>query len=182
MMERRSFLIGAGSILTSAYVAKANWFLRNQNAVPPIIKPKEDVLTANKRVTVNFTPNLVATATDQVAVTFVTGSGDIEGVASFEDTVIVARGGNLFRSAGSASNWTRINIPVYGTVLVNGGSQSGSTLAIDALTAAPQAGDTFTIANVAKVYTVTADATVSSGGSTININPAIPVTNALGNP
>ncbi len=29
MIERRSFLIGAGSILTSAYVAKANWFLRN---------------------------------------------------------------------------------------------------------------------------------------------------------
>jgi hypothetical protein len=41
MMERRSFLIGAGSILTSAYVAKANWFLRNQNAVSPIIEPKE---------------------------------------------------------------------------------------------------------------------------------------------
>ena len=45
MIERRSFLIGAGSILTSAYVVKANWFLRNQNAVPPIIEPKE---TTNK--------------------------------------------------------------------------------------------------------------------------------------
>ena len=130
-------------------------------------------LTANKRVTVGFTPNLVANATDQVAVTFVTGSGDMEGVASFEDTAVVARGGNLFRSAGSASNWTRINVPAYGTVLVNGGSQTGSTLAIDGLTAAPQAGDTFTVAGIAKVYTVTADATVSSGGSTININPAL---------
>ena len=130
-------------------------------------------LTANKRVTVNFTPNLVATATDQVAVTFVTGSGDIEGVASFEDTAVVARGGNLFKSAGSASDWTRINIPVYGTVLVNAGSQTGTTLAIDGLTAAPQAGDTFTVAGIANVYTVTADATVSSGGSTININPAL---------
>ena len=130
-------------------------------------------LTANKRVTVGFSPNLAANATDQVAVTFVTGSGDIEGVASFEDTAVVARGGNLFRSAGSASNWTRINVPVYGTVLVNGGSQTGSTLAIDGLTAAPQAGDTFTVAGIAKVYTVTADATVSSGESTININPAL---------
>ena len=102
-------------------------------------------LTVNKRVTVGFTPNLVANATDQVAVTFVTGSGDMEGVASFEDTAVVARGGNLFRSAGSASNWTRINVPVYGTVLVNGGSQTGSTLAIDGLTAASQAGDTFTV-------------------------------------
>ena len=34
-MDRRSFLVGAGSILTSAYVDKANWFLRNKNSVVP---------------------------------------------------------------------------------------------------------------------------------------------------
>ena len=96
----------------------------------------------------------------------------MEGVASFEDTAVVARGGNLFRSAGSASNWTRINVPVYGTVLVNGGSQTGY-VSYRWINSAPQAGDTFTVAGIAKVYTVTADATVSSGGSTININPAL---------
>ena len=37
-MDRRSFLIGAGSILTSAYVAKANWFLTNKNSVVPLLK------------------------------------------------------------------------------------------------------------------------------------------------
>ena len=37
-MDRRSFLIGAGSILTSAYVAKANWFLNNKNSVVPLLK------------------------------------------------------------------------------------------------------------------------------------------------
>ena len=40
-MDSRSFLIGAGTILTSSYVDKANWFLRNQNAVPPISAVKE---------------------------------------------------------------------------------------------------------------------------------------------
>ena len=75
----------------------------------------------------------------------------------------------LFKTTGSG--YTKINKPTYGTVLVNGGSQSGGTLAVDGLTSAPQAGDVFTIAGVDKVYTVTADATVSSGGSTLNINP-----------
>ena len=41
-MDRRSFLIGAGSILTSAYVAKANWFLTNKNSVVPLLKPNKD--------------------------------------------------------------------------------------------------------------------------------------------
>ena len=41
MIDRRSFLIGSGAILTSAYVDKASWFMRNQNAVPPISAVKE---------------------------------------------------------------------------------------------------------------------------------------------
>ena len=41
MIDRHSFLIGSGAILTSAYVDKANWFLRNKNAVPPISAVKE---------------------------------------------------------------------------------------------------------------------------------------------
>jgi len=136
-------------------------------------------LTTKKRVALTFTrtgtvtTTLAAEATDKAAVTFTTGVGNILGVASFEDTAVVARGGDLFKSAGSASNWTRINVPVYGTVLVNAGSQTGTTLAVDGLTAAPQAGDTFTIADVAKVYTVTANATVSTGGSTLAIDPAL---------
>ena len=41
-MDRRSFLIGAGSVLTSAYVAKANWFLTNKNSVVPLLKSNKD--------------------------------------------------------------------------------------------------------------------------------------------
>ena len=41
MIDRRYFLIGSGAILTSVDVEKANWFLRNKNAVPPISAVKE---------------------------------------------------------------------------------------------------------------------------------------------
>jgi len=37
-MERRQFLIGASTILTTAYVAKAEWFLEKEKAVVPLIK------------------------------------------------------------------------------------------------------------------------------------------------
>ena len=38
-MDRRSFLVGSGSLLTAAFVDKANWFLRNKNTVVPLVKP-----------------------------------------------------------------------------------------------------------------------------------------------
>ena len=40
-MERRQFLIGAGSILTASFVSKAEMFLNNKNAVLPIIRKSE---------------------------------------------------------------------------------------------------------------------------------------------
>ena len=40
-MDRRSFLIGAGSILIAAFVDKANWFIRNKNAVVPMVEPSK---------------------------------------------------------------------------------------------------------------------------------------------
>ena len=40
-MNRRSFLIGTGPILSTAFLDKANWFLRNQNAVVPIFENNE---------------------------------------------------------------------------------------------------------------------------------------------
>lgn len=42
-MDRRAFLIGASSILTTAYLDKANWYLRNKNAVVPLANPDEAV-------------------------------------------------------------------------------------------------------------------------------------------
>jgi hypothetical protein len=127
----------------------------------------------NNRATLTLTTSLASSPDNAAAVTFVTTTTShlINGIASWEDSVIVSRNDDLFRTTGSG--YTHINVPSYGTVLVNGASQTGTSLAVDGLSAAPQAGDVFKIAGVDLVYTVTADATVSSGGATLAINPAL---------
>lgn len=40
-MNCRSLLIGTGTILSTAFVDKANWFLRNQNSVVPFFENNE---------------------------------------------------------------------------------------------------------------------------------------------
>jgi hypothetical protein len=95
----------------------------------------------------------------------------VEGIIYFKQKAVVYRNADLWESSGSG--WTRINVPSYGTVLVNGGSQTGTSLAVDGLTATPQIGDTFTVAGIEKVYTITNAVTVSSGGATITISPSL---------
>ena len=98
-----------------------------------------------------------------------------QGVEVFGDDVIVALNSDLYKTSGSG--FTKVNVPAYGTVLVNGGSNSGGTLAVDGLTVAPQIGDMFTIASVDKVYTVTSDAG-GTGGQTLAISPNLASTPA----
>jgi len=93
------------------------------------------------------------------------------GCGVFLDRVIVAKNDDLFKV--SSSDITQINVPSYGTVLVNGASQTGSSLVVDGLTSAPQQHDIFKIAGVDKIYRVTADASVISGGATLAISPAL---------
>ena len=125
----------------------------------------------NNRTTLTLTTSLASSPDNAAAVTFVSYTGTYRtlGVEVFNDSVLVALNSDLYKTTGSG--YTKINVPSYGTVLVNGASQSGATLAVDALTAAPKVGDVFKIAGVDKVYTVTTSATVSSGGSTLAINP-----------
>lgn len=127
----------------------------------------------NNRATLTLTTSLGSSPANAAAVTFASTTSNylLNGVASWEDMVIVARNDDLFKTTGSG--YTHINVPSYGTVLVNGGSQTGTSLAVDGLTSAPQAGDVFKINSVDLVYTVTADATVSSGAATLSINPAL---------
>ncbi len=129
--------------------------------------------TTNNRATLTLTGALASSPANAAAVTFATTTSKYLalGCGVFLDRVIVARNDDLFKV--SSSTVTHINVPNYGTVLVNGASQTGSSLIVDGLTAAPQAGDVFKVAGIDKVYTVTADATVSSGGSTVAINPAL---------
>lgn len=136
----------------------------------------------NNRVTLTLTTSLGSSPANAALVTFTSTTSNYLtlGVASWEDNAIVAKNDNIFFTSGSG--YTHINVPSYGTPLVNAGSQTGTSLDIDGLTSAPRAGDVFKIAGIDLVYTVTANATVSSGASTLAINPALassPADNAI---
>lgn len=132
--------------------------------------------STNKRATLTLTASLASSPADLAAITFTSHAGIVKGVAVWEDSVLAYRNNDIYESTGTG--WSKINVPSYGTVLVNGAGQSGSSLVVDGLSDTPKAGDTFTIAGVAKVYTVTADATVSGGGATLAINPSLASTPA----
>jgi len=127
----------------------------------------------NNRATLTLSTALDSSPANAAAVTFKTTTSKYLaiGIAAWEDTAIVCKNADIFKTGGSG--FTKINVPDYGTPLVNGASQTGSTLAIDGLLTAPQQGDVFKIAGVNLVYTVTANATVTSGGTTLAINPAL---------
>ena len=127
----------------------------------------------NKRATLTLTTSLDSSPANAAAVTFVTTTTDhsILGVHIENSYVLTARNASMFKTTGSG--YTCINVPSYGTVLAAGGAQTGTSLAVDGLTAAPQAGDTFSIGSVDLIYTVTADATLAGDASTLAINPAL---------
>ena len=127
----------------------------------------------DNRATVDISPALVASPAngDDVEFTSTTTKHLTIGCGVFLDSVIVARNESLIKTSGTG--FSLVNVPVYGTVLVNGASQTGSSLIVDGLTSTPQLGDIFKIAGVDLIYTVTATPTVTSGGATIAINPAL---------
>ena len=129
--------------------------------------------STNKTASLDISPTLVSSPADQAAVTFINNTNLISGIAYFDSEVVAYRDG-AFWSNDTVGTWTLINKPSYGTVLVNGASQTGSTLDIDGLTGVPYQGDTFTIAGVDNVYTVTAEPTVNDlGEATITIAPSL---------
>lgn len=122
-------------------------------------------------LTLTLTTALVSSPADGTAVVFGSKTSLITGVAAWDGTVVAARGNDVYKSTGSG--YTQINVPSYGTVLVDGAAQTGTALIVDGLTAVPQIGDTFTIAGVALTYIITATPTVTSGGATLAISPAL---------
>lgn len=128
--------------------------------------------STNKTAALTITPTLAASPADKAALTFANDTSLlIEGLIFFQNNAIAYRGSDLWKSSGTT--WTRINKPNYGTVLVNGGAQTGSSLVVDGLTGVPQIGDTFSVSGIEKVYTVLSVPTVTSGGATISISPAL---------
>lgn len=132
--------------------------------------------SANKTASLVVTPSLASSPADKAEVTFTLGQSRIEGVyySASAEKAYALRGGCLWSSTNAG--WTQVSTPNYGSPLVNGGSQTGTTLAVDALssdTYRPQAGDTFSISGVELVYTVTAVPSVSSGAGNLTITPAL---------
>ena len=125
------------------------------------------------RATLTIDQTMVVNPSNGDSVTFVsTNSNHLAlGCGVFIDSVIVARNESVYKTTGSG--YSLINVPSYGTVLVNGASQSGSSLVVDGLDATPQIGDVFKIAGVDLIYTLTATPTVTSGGATLAIDPAL---------
>ncbi len=79
-------------------------------------------------------------------VTFTSHTGTIKGVVAWNETVLSYRNSDIYSTTGTTH--TKVSTPSYGTVLVNGGAQTGTTLNVDGLTGLPQIGDTFSIAGV----------------------------------
>tara|TARA_R110001606_G_scaffold167301_1_gene311712 strand:- start:487 stop:2472 length:1986 start_codon:yes stop_codon:yes gene_type:complete len=126
----------------------------------------------NKTLTCVITPALAASPADKALVTFVNNTNLIQGIGYFDSEVFAYRDGSIWRNDTSGA-WSQINIPSYGTVLVDGASQTGTEIDIDGLTGVPAIGDTFSIAGVEKVYTVVAQPTVASGNAAVTITPAL---------
>jgi hypothetical protein len=129
--------------------------------------------STNKTATLTLGSALASSPADQAAVTFANNSDLINGIAYFEGKTIVSRNKDFWEGSEGGSTWTRISVPSYGDVLVNGGGQSGTSLAVDGLTLTPGVGDTFTIAGVNLCYTITAVGTVTAGACTLTIAPAL---------
>lgn len=137
--------------------------------------------SSTKTVTLTLTSSLVSSPADQAAVLFSNKTNILStGVAAWDGAAIVARGTNLYKTTGGGV--TLINVPAYGTVLVKGGSQTGTSLLVDGLTGTPKVGDTFTISGVSKLYIITSTVTVTAGEATLTISPALdssPADNAV---
>jgi hypothetical protein len=124
-----------------------------------------------KIATVTLTAALASSPADKAAVTFTSHTGTVKGIAAWNSTVVAARNADIYSTTGTG--FTKISVPYYGTVLVNGAGQTGSTVALDGLIKAPQIGDTFSIAGIEQVYTVLAVPTVTSTAATVSIYPAL---------
>ena len=127
----------------------------------------------NNRATLTLTTSLDSSPANAASVTFTSTTSNYlaVGCGVYVDSVIVSKNDDIFRTTGSG--YTHLNVPDYGTVLVDGGSQTGSSIDLDGIDATPQIGDVFKIAGVDLVYTITATPTVTSGAATVTINPAL---------
>ena len=98
----------------------------------------------NNRATLTLSGALNSSPANGALVTFVTvtTSNYANGITYFNDKAVVALNADILETAGSG--YTKINKPSYGTPLIDGASQTGTTLVADAFDTFPQAGDVLT--------------------------------------
>ena len=132
-----------------------------------------DFDATNNRATVTLTGALNSSPANGALVTFVTVTTEnyANGITYFNNKAVVALNADILETAGSG--YTKINKPNYGTPLIDGASQTGTTLVADAFDTFPQAGDVFTISGVDKTYTVTTTVSAYSDASSKEVNIAI---------
>ena len=132
-----------------------------------------DFDATNNRATVTLTGALNSSPANGALVTFVTVTTEnyANGITYFNNKAVVALNADIVETAGSG--YTKINKPNYGTPLIDGASQTGTTLVADAFDTFPQAGDVFTISGVDKTYTVTTTVSAYSDASSKEVNIAI---------
>lgn len=107
---------------------------------------------------------IVADGPGLIQVTFDTGT--YSSTSEHWDIALLSTAGTSYLLSPTAS--------AAGTsVLINGADQTGTSLIVDGLSAAPADGDRFTIGTSTTVYTVVSSGTVSSGEATLTINPSI---------
>lgn len=127
--------------------------------------------SALKTSTLTISPTLASSPADKAEITFANVDSRMNMMAYFRQRAVVARD-NVIWEGQTSGAWTKISVPSVGSPLVNGGSQTGTTLTVDAFTSNPSVGDTFTIDGVELVYTVTA-VSLTAGAGTLTISPAL---------
>ena len=132
-----------------------------------------DFDATNNRATITLTGALNSSPANGALVTFVTVTTEnyANGITYFNNKAVVALNADIVETAGSG--YTKINKPNYGSPLIDGASQTGTTLVADAFDTFPQAGDVFTISGVDKTYTVTTTVSAYSDASSKEVNIAI---------
>lgn len=122
----------------------------------------------------DITPTLASSPADKAKVLFENNQDVVNGVFFFGGKTFASRNSDLW-SATAISDWEKVNVPLYGTVTVNGAGQTGTTLTVSGITSTPRVGDTFSVAGVELVYTV-----VSSTATTVTFTPALASSPATG--
>lgn len=122
-----------------------------------------------KTASIVITPALAVSPADKATVIFSNRDMLIDGILFFNSQALVQRGGNLYR--GFSGAWSKVNIPSYGTTVTPTVGQTGASFTISGIVGQPQAGDTFYIAGIEKVYTLSADPVVTAGSATVSVTP-----------